>query len=94
MIYEEAGSVDAAMKFYEESVKIDKEDKIFNSIYVPALKLAEYFRKLDPAKALEYYMMVKNNVYSKLKEENRKKIDARILSLKAQLGMEEVYENK
>ncbi len=94
LIYEEAGSVDAAMKFYEESVKIDKEDKIFNSIYVPALKLAEYFRKSDPAKALEYYMMVKNNVYSKLKEENRKKIDARILSLKAQLGMEEVYENK
>lgn len=54
-IYDEAGVKESAAKFYELSLQIDEENENLNGIYLSAMKLAGFNRKVNPEKAEKYY---------------------------------------
>jgi tetratricopeptide (TPR) repeat protein len=53
-IYNEDGRSDMAIKYLQESVRLDELSKNYNGIYVSTMKLAEINANRDSNKALEY----------------------------------------
>lgn len=59
-IYDENGKSDLAVKYLQESLRLDDLSKNYNGIYTSAMKLAEVFTKKNPEKSLEYLKRAKN----------------------------------
>lgn len=55
LLYDEIGETDAAVKYFNESLKIDVAAKNFNGAYSSCSKLAEIHAGDCPEKALEFY---------------------------------------
>ena len=53
-LYDEAGSPQHAIKYYNESIRIDRATKNYNGLYYSALHLAEIYGAKDKEKSLEY----------------------------------------
>lgn len=92
LIYDEAGSPDAASKFFEESIRVDEENKNINGIYISSLKLAELNRKIKPEYALKFYLRAFTIAHNSTNEETKKKIKSRIDDIKVRLGIEKFEE--
>lgn len=54
-LYDEIGSTKQAVKYYNESIKIDTAQKNYNGLYISASHLAEIYAATDTNKAFEYY---------------------------------------
>ena len=59
-IYDEEGRTDMAIKYLQESVRLDELSKNYNGIYVSSMKLAEINVNRNPEKALEYIKKAKD----------------------------------
>ena len=59
-IYDEEGRTDMAVKYLQESVRLDELSKNYNGIYVSSMKLAEINVNRNPEKALEYIKKAKD----------------------------------
>ncbi len=58
-IYDEDGRSEMAVKYLQESVRLDELSKNYNGIYVSTMKLAEINSNKSPQKALEYLKKAK-----------------------------------
>jgi len=58
-IYDEEGKTDMAIKYLQESLRLDELSKNYNGIYVSTMKLAEIHKNRNPEKALEYLKKAK-----------------------------------
>ena len=66
-LYDEAGSTKLAVKYYNESIKVDTIMKNYNGLYYSAIHLAEIYASGNDEKSLEY--MNKALEYAKLLKE-------------------------
>ena len=66
-LYDEAGAVKHAVKYYNESIKIDTLMRNYNGLYVSAIHLAEIYSSKDDTKTVEY--LHKALEYAKLMKE-------------------------
>ena len=53
-IFDEEGSSDTALKYLQESLRLDELGKNYNGIYISSMKLAEIILSKNPQKALQY----------------------------------------
>ena len=53
-LYDEAGSTKHAIKYYNDSIRIDLEENNYNGLYNSTIHLAEIYASSDDKKALEY----------------------------------------
>lgn len=60
-IYEEAGVLDSAEKFYETNLQIELENKNLSGVYQASMKIATLNRKNNPQKALSFYEKAYNS---------------------------------
>lgn len=58
-IYDEEGKSDVAIKYLQESLRLDELSKNYNGIYISSMKLAEIHSFKLPQKAFEYYKKAK-----------------------------------
>ena len=58
-IYDEDGKSDMAVKYLQESLRLDELSKNYNGIYTSAMKLAEINSSRNPEKALDNLMKAK-----------------------------------
>ena len=59
-IYDEDGKSDMAVKYLNESIRLDELSKNYNGIYISAMKSAEILSNKNPQKALELLKKAKN----------------------------------
>ena len=53
-LYDEIGNFNSAVKYYEQSISIDKENKNYNGLYSSTRHLSEIYSSKDSEKSLEY----------------------------------------
>ncbi len=54
-LYDDIGETNLAIKYYQESLKIDENNRNLNGVYSSLMKLAEIYLAKEPQKSLEYY---------------------------------------
>jgi len=55
LLYDDIGETDLAIKYYQESLKIDEQANNFNGLYSSLIKLAEIYSAKNPEQALECF---------------------------------------
>ena len=59
-IYDEEGRTDMAVKYLQESLRLDELSKNYNGIYISTMKLADIHKNSYPEKMLEYLKKAKS----------------------------------